>query len=220
MKIRNAAIALAVLSLVPASAWAQGTAGGRPASEAAPTKVGVLNIQVAITSTAEGKQAAAELQSQFAPRNSELENLNKQIEDVRNRLRAGQNTLSDDEKARLAREGDMLTKSAQRKQQDFQDDSNEAQRVVVDRIGRKMLDVLDRYAKENGYAVILDTSSQQTPIVYAANQNDVTQEIIRLYDTAYPVKSAAAPAPSRPAAPRPATATPRPTQPPAKPPQE
>ncbi len=164
-------------------------------------KVGVINVQVAITSTLEGKQAAAELQSQFAPRQTELDNLRKQIEDVQTRLRTGQTTLSDDEKARLTRQGDQMTRAYQRKQQDSQDDFNEAQREVVDRIGRKMIDVLDKYSKENGFGVVFDTSAQSSPVVYAANQIDVTQEIIRLYDQEYPVKAAATPAP-RSAAPR------------------
>jgi outer membrane protein len=173
-------------------------------------KVGVINVQVAITSTGEGKQAAAELQSQFAPRQSELDTLRRQVEDIQTRLRTGASTLSDDEKARLAREGDQLSRQFQRKQQDSQDDFNEAQREIVDRIGRKMIDVLDKYSKEQGYGVIFDTSAQNTPVVYAANQIDVTQEIIRLYDQNYPVKAGAAKssAPPRSAAPKPAPATP------------
>jgi outer membrane protein len=173
-------------------------------------KVGVINVQVAITSTGEGKQAAGELQSQFAPRQSELEALRRQVEDIQTRLRTGASTLSDDEKARLSREGDQLSRQFQRKQQDSQDDFNEAQREIVDRIGRKMIDVLDKYSKENGYGVIFDTSAQNTPVVYAANQIDVTQEIIRLYDQNYPLKAGAAKssAPPRSAAPKPAPATP------------
>ena len=105
-----------------------------------PTKVGVINVQVAITSTAEGKQAAAELQSKFAPRQTELDNMRKQLDDLQTRLRTGQTTLSDDEKARLAREGDVLTRTYQRKQQEAQDDFNDEQQEVVNRIGRKMMD--------------------------------------------------------------------------------
>jgi outer membrane protein len=172
----------------------------------------VISVQAAIQSSAEGKQAAAELQSQFAPRQTELDNLRKQIEDLQTRLRTTSNTLSDEEKARLAREGDQLTRTYQRKQQESQDDYTEAEREVVDRIGRKMIDVLDKYSKENGYSVILDTSAQNTPVIYAANTIDVTQDIIKLFDQNYPVKNAAA---TRPAAPRSATpkpATPQPAQ--------
>jgi len=90
---------------------------------------------------------------------------------------------------------------------------NAAQGEVVDGIGRKMLEVLDRYARENGYAVVLDTSAQGTPVVYGSSQIDITQEIIRLYDQAYPIKAGAAPAAAAP--PRPAT-PPAPAAPPKK----
>src|SRR5271168_4651082 len=202
MKIRAVVPILAALLMTPA-VWAQ--AGG--AGAAASSKVGVINIQAAIASTAEGKQAAAELQSQFAPRTNELQNMQKQIEELRSRLQTGQSTLSDEEKARLSREGDQLTRAFQRKQQEFQDDTNDAQQDVVNRIGRKLVDVLDKYAKDNSYSIVLDDSSQQTPVLYAANPIDVTQDIIRLYDQSYPVKSATTAAPRSVAPPRPAPAT-------------
>jgi outer membrane protein len=202
MKIRAVVPVIAALLMTPA-VWAQA------AAPAAAGKVGVINIQAAIASTAEGKQAAAELQSQFTPRMNELQNLQKQIEDVRNRLQAGQSTLSDEEKARLQREGDTLTRTYQRKQQELQDDTNDAQQDVVNRIGRKLVDILNKYSKDNGYAIVLDDSSQQTPVIYAANQIDVTQDIIRLYDQSYPVKNAGATTPTAPrTAPKPAPVTP------------
>src|SRR6202167_5463067 len=168
MKIRFAVPALAAFLMVPAM-WAQ-TGGSSAATAAASGKVGVIDVHVAITSTAEGKQAAAELQSQFAPRQTELSNMQKQMEDIQNRLRTGQTTLSDDEKARLQREGDQLTRTFQRKQQEDSDDLNDAQQEVVNRIGRKMMDVLAKFSRENGYALILDSGSQQTPVVFSANQ--------------------------------------------------
>jgi outer membrane protein len=196
MKIQAAVPILAVLLMTPA-AWGQAP----PAGAQVPTKVGVINVQAAIASTAEGKQAAAELQSQFAPRTTDLQNLQKQIEDLRNRLQTGQSTLSDEEKARLQREGDQLTRTFQRKQQEFQDDTNDAQQDVVNRIGRKLVDILNKYARDNAYTLIVDDSSQQTPVLFAANQIDVTQDIIRLYDQTYPVKtSTAAPKPAAPRA--------------------
>ena len=204
MKIRFGIPAMAALLFMP-TVWAQ--------SNAATPKVGVISVQIAIQSTAEGKQSAAELQSRFAPRQTELDNLRKQIEDLQTRLRTTSNTLSDEEKARLAREGDQLTRTYQRKQQDSQDDFNEAEREIVDRIGRKMIDILDKYSKENGYSVVLDTSAQNTPVIYAANTVDVTQDIIKLYDQSYPVKNAAAARPSTPRSTTPKPAAPAQQQP-------
>ena len=211
MRIRLAVLALAA-SLAGPAVWAQ--SGGAGAASAG-MKVGVINVQVAITITGEGKQAAGELQSQFAPRQSELDTLRRQVEDIQTRLRTGASTLSDDEKARLSREGDQLSRQFQRKQQDSQDDFNEAQREIVDRIGRKMVDVLDRYARENGIVVVLDSSAQNTPVLFVSLNIDITQEIVRLYDNAYPVKAGAATTPAaRPATggttPKPAAAAPKP----------
>jgi outer membrane protein len=198
--------------------WAQGAAAAAPAAAAVPGKLGVINVRQAIVTTSEGKQASAELQSQFAARQTELENLNKQITDLRQRLAAGQSTLSQDEQTRLTRQGELLARQLQRKQDEYQEDVNASQGDVIDKIGRKMIDVLDRYARENGYVAILDSSAQNTPILYASNQIDVTQDIIRLYDQAYPLKAGSTtpkPAPTKPAAqsttPKPA---PAPTQPP------
>jgi len=201
----TALAAAGLIGAVAANAQAA-PAGAAPAA----AKVGVLNVQAAIASTAEGKQASAELQSQFASRQTELETLNKQIDDLRKRLQAGQNTLSQEEQARLTRQGEALAKQAQRKQEEYNEDVQAALGDVRERIGRKMLDVLDRYARENGYSAIFDTSSQAQVIIYASNQADVTQDIIRLFDQAYPVKASATPA-------KPAAAKPAPTTTPTKP---
>lgn len=171
----------------------------------APTKIGVINMQAAITGTQEGRQASAELQAQFQPRQEELQNMQKQMEDDQSRLRTGQTTLSDEEQARLQRDYTRLNRNLQRKTQEANEDFQDAEQDLINKIGSKMVDVLDKYAKDGGYAVILDSSSQQTPIIYEANQIDVTQDIIRLYDQTYPLKTTSS-APSKPA---PRTATPK-----------
>jgi outer membrane protein len=65
--------------------------------------------------------------------------------------------------------------------------------------------VVDKYAKDNGFTLVLDVSSPQTPVLYASNTIDITKEIVDLYD-----KNSAAMAPSTvgqaPAKPAPGTA--------------
>ncbi|MFI5093463.1 MAG: OmpH family outer membrane protein [Candidatus Acidiferrum sp.] len=195
--LRSAAIAAACL-IGTGAAWAQAA----PAAGAAGTSklVGIINLRGAIGSTSEGKQASAELQSQFAPRSAEIDNLTKQINDLQQKLQAGQGKLSQEEETRLTAEGQRLTQRLDRRRSDFQEDASAAQQDVLERIGRKMVDVLDRYARENGFSIVLDTSGQNSPILYASNQIDVTQDIVRLYDQAYPVKAGTAPAAAKPAA--------------------
>ena len=179
------------------------------AGSAAAGKIAVINVRQAIVSTGEGKQASAELQAQFTPRQNEMENLNKQINDLRTKLNAGQATLSDDEKGRLTLQGQRLTQQLDRKQNELNEDVQAAQGEVVDRIGRKMMDVLDRYSRENGFVAVFDSSAQNSPILFASTNIDITQDIIKLYDQAYPVRAAGATtAPAAKPAARPATSTP------------
>ena len=211
--LRSAALSAACL-IGTAASWAQAAPAAGAAAPAATKPVAIINLRGAIGSTAEGKQASAELQSQFAPRSAEIDNMTKQISDLQSKLQAGQGKLSQEEEARLTGEGQRLTQRLDRRRNDFQEDASAAQQEVLERIGRKMVDVLDRFARENGYSVVLDTSGQNSPILYASNQVDVTQDIIRLYDQAYPVKAGATPAP------KPAASTPKPAAPATKPPQK
>jgi outer membrane protein len=211
IKLVTAALAaLFVLGTVAARAQAPAAAGS-----AAGGKVGVISIRQAIGTTAEGKVAQAELQSQFAPRQNEIENLNKQINDLQQRLQSGQGKLNPEEEARLRQQGQRLAQRLDRMNTEYQEDVNAALGDITDRIGRKMVDVLDRYSRENGYVIVLDSSAQSTPILYASTQIDVTQDIVRLYDQAYPVKGGAATTPAKPAPAKPTT----PSTPPATKPQ-
>ncbi len=197
--------ALALFCLAPARGiHAQGAAG----AASAPSKIAVINIRNAIVATAEGKQAQAQLQSQFAPKQNELQALQKQIEELQRKMTDGARTLSDDEKAKLQREGELLSRRLQRGNDDLNEELNAAQGEIVDGIGRKMLEVLDRYSRENGFTAVLDTSAQGSPVVYGSSQSDITQEIVRLFDQAYPIKAAAGAA--APAAPKPASPAPAP----------
>jgi outer membrane protein len=194
-----AALAILCMAAVP-GARAQTAA-------AAPVKIAVINMRNSIVATAEGKQAQAQLQSQFAPKQADLQNMQKQIEDLQRRMAEGARTLSDEEKGKMQRQGELLSRRLQRNSDDLNEELNAAQGEVVDGIGRKLIDVLDRYARENGFTVVLDTSAQGSPVVYGSAGSDITQDIVRLYDQAYPVKGAAAAPAAKPATPAPAKKT-------------
>ncbi len=211
MKRNSILTAAAALILVPA-AWGQSGSTSAPPAAAA-NKVGVLNLRAAIVNTAEGKQASAELQSQFAPRQAELATLQKQIEEARTKLQSG--TGTDEEKLRIQRQAQGWAKRYERLEAEVREDLQNAEGEIVDRIGRKMIEVLERHSRENGFSVVLDASSQASPLLFASNQVDLTQDLIRLYDQANPVRGAATGA-AQPGQPRPG----QPRPPAQKPPQQ
>lgn len=186
----------AVMKAVAIGTMALGLGTSALMAQAKPTnggetgaKVATINMRAAIANTSEGKQAAAQLETEFTVRRKELEDLNKKINDLQQRLTTGSTTLSDEEKQRLTLEGQRMTRQLDRRQNEFQEDLTDAQSDVISRIGRRMVEVLGKYAPSNGYGAVLDNSSQSTPVMYASV--DITQEIVKLYDQTYPVKSAA-----------------------------
>ncbi|MGA3042625.1 MAG: OmpH family outer membrane protein [Bryobacteraceae bacterium] len=181
---------------------------GAPA-QAPPTKVGIIAFQNAIISTKDGQKAAADLTARFAPKKGELEKKQSTIAQLQDQLRKGTNTMSDEAKAKLMREIDQNTKSLNRETEDAQAELDQEQNKIMQELGQRIVAVIDKYAKENGYTLIVDVSSQQTPVIFAASGTDITQDIIALYDKNSPAAASTA----NPAAPPPAAAA-KPAAPP------
>ena len=73
-------------------------------------------------------------------------------------------------------------KTLQRYYEDFQAEVQQAEQEVVNRLGKKMLDVLEKYANVNGYAVVLDVSNPQTPVLWAHPATNLTKVLVDAYD--------------------------------------
>ena len=183
-------------------------------------KVGVINIQSAIVSTNDGKKAASEIQTRFNPKKAEVDKRQSEISQLQDQLNRGRNTLSEEARATLVRDIDQKTKSLKYFSEDAQAELSQEEQKAMNELGGRLMTVIDKYAKDNGYTLILDVSSPQTPIMYASNTIDITKDIIDLYDKNAPpagVSTTSAPRAAQPLPPpasRPATAAPKPVAPP------
>lgn len=222
-QFRNLALGLGLSTVLSTFALAQGAtapSAGAAATGPVPTKIGVVNIQQAISECAEGKKEIDALQQKFAPKQVELKGLNDDVESLKKQYQAQADKLSDDEKSSRAKAIDTKQKALQRNYEDAQAEFQQAEQDVINRIGAKMVGVLEKYANANGYAVVLDVSNPQTsPVLWATQGTVITKELVDAYDKANP---AGAPAPAakpagaaRPATTptHPATASPTPKKP-------
>ena len=188
------ALALGVTTAIRAQTPAAGPSSGN--------KVGIVSIQDAIANTNEGKKELEALQQKFSPRQAALQSQNDEVENLKKQLQAQGDKLSDEERNNRIRVATEKQKTLQRNYEDFQNEVQQAEQEILGRLGKKMLDVLEKYAKDNGYAVVMDVSSPQTPVLYANPGTNITKGLIEAYNAASP---AAAPSP-KPTAPRPAGA--------------
>lgn len=172
------------LALAPVTGAAQATQSA--AKPAGPTKIGIVAIQQAIAASNEGKKDLEALQQKFAPKQAELKNQNDEVENLKKQLQAKGETLSEEARATQARALETKQKSLQRNFEDAQTAYQQEQQEIFNRIGTKMVKVLEAYAVKNGYGVILDVSNPQTPVLYASEATNITKEIVDAYNAQSP----------------------------------
>jgi len=183
-------LALCLGLAASATALAQSTAAPATASN----KVGIVAIQAAIASTNEGKKEFDALQKRFAPKQAELKTLNDEVEKLKSSLQAASDKLSEEERATRVKSLETRQKTLQRNYDDFQTEAQQAEQDVINRLGGKMMAVLEKYAAANGYSLILDVSSQATPVLWASQTTNITKELVDAYNAQSPAAPAAKPA--------------------------
>ena len=182
-------------------------------AQAPATKVGVINIQQTILSTKDGQKATQNLQAKFDPRRKDIERKQQEIQQMQDSFRKTQNTASEDQRTKLARDIDQKQMALKRDMEDAQGDFEQEQSRAYNELGGRLLQVIDKYARDNSYTLILDVSSPQTPVLYMANGTDITAEIVKLYDANAPAAApvTGAPGAGAPAGGIPGSAAPKPT---------
>lgn len=165
----------------------------------AQTKVAVINIQAAIANTKDGKKAAEDLDSRMAPRKKDLEKKQADINALKDSLQKGGSAMSEAAKRELMSNIDSKTKAYNRDLEDAQAELQQEQDKVLGELGQKIMAVIDKYSRDNSYALVLDVSNPQTPVLFASNTIDITQAIIEMYDKNAPAAGGAAPAAPVPA---------------------
>ncbi len=209
-------VLLATVSVLSLFALAQTTpAAGAPAATAnAPssaatamgTKVGTINIEQAIFASNEGRRDFETLSKKFEPKQSELKGLSEEIDTLKKQLNTQGDKMNEEAKAALVKQIESKQKSFDRTSQDAQEEFQNQQGEIGNRILTKMAPMIVKYAGENGYGIIIDTSQQwpRGPVIWYGQAVDITQAIVEAYNVQSGVPAPATTAGAKPAT-RPAT---------------
>jgi len=190
----------------PAATSAATSAAPAAAVPAGPPKIAVIAFQEAVAQTNDFQRKFADLQKKFDPKRQELKTLNDEIANLQKELQAQSATLSDAERARRAKAIDEKQKQLKRTGEDAQGDFQQQMQQTYADVASKVVDVMNSYAQEHGYTVVLDGGNQQQPVVlYATPSADITKAVV----DAYNVKSGVPAPPAQPTAAAPAAPTPK-----------
>ena len=192
---------------VPAPQTAQAPAGPPQAVDA---KVALIAFEQAVFSTNEGQQAVQTVQKKYEPKKSQIDTLSTEVDTLRKQSQAAPATATEEERARRQRDIDAKEKQLNRDAEDAQNAYNADLQEAYGKVAQKFSAVMKTYCQQNGFTLLLDVSSQQSPVMWALQSTDITAVAIEAYNKQSGI---AAPPPSAPTANRPMGATTRPTTP-------
>jgi outer membrane protein len=154
-----------------------------PAGKPATQNIVTVSFNDVVLHTAEAQKALSTLQTQFAPRQAQLQALNDEVEALRKKIENTSDKVSDAEKATSAETLDRKEKQLQRQADDFRQDSQAESQQVFERVAQKVFAFLQTYAQEHGYSAVIERGSDASPAVwYVANDMDITEQLIKAYD--------------------------------------
>jgi outer membrane protein len=185
-------------------------------------KIGTINIEQAIFASNEGQRDFEALSKKLEPKQTELKNMNDEVESLKKQLSTQGEKLNDDSRGALVKQVEEKQKKLERSVQDARDDAQSQQNEIAQRILQKMAPIIVKYAGDKGFGLIMDTSNPwpQGPVLWAGPSVDITKAIVDTYNAQSGVPAPAKPVttkpaatgtkPAAPAATKPATTTPPP----------
>jgi len=199
--------ALAQTGSTAAALPAAPSAAPSPVVNATGNKIGTINIEQAIFASNEGQRDFEVLSKKLEPKQNELKGQNDELDALKKQLNTQGDKMNDQARGTLVKQIEQKQKTFDRQVQDARDDAQGQQNEIAQRILQKLAPVLVKYAGDNGFGLILDTSNPwpNGPVVWAGNSVDITKPVVDAYNAQSGVP---APANPKPAASRPAGAAP------------
>jgi Skp family chaperone for outer membrane proteins len=148
------------------------------------TKVGSINIEQAIFGTNEGRRDFEALSKKLEPKQNELKGQNDELEALKKQMTTQQDKLNEDALNTLKKQIESKQKVFDRSVQDAQEEAGNQQNDIAQRILQKMAPMIVKYAQDNGFGMIVDTTKPwpQGPVLWYGEAVDITKPVVEAYN--------------------------------------
>jgi len=137
-------------------------------------KIGFVDTAKLIEAAPQAKSAQSKIEKEFAPREKELVDLQRQIKTKEDKLTRDGAVMSESERSKLER--DILSKrrDLKRTQEEFRDDLNIRRNEVLAKLQKDMYEAVVALAKEQKFDLIMSQGA-----VYASDKVDITDSVLK-----------------------------------------
>ncbi len=147
-------------------------------ADASDLKIGYIVTPRLLSESKLGKESSAKLKAKADAAEKglqkKMDDVKKLQEDITKRMAV----LNDEEKAKLGEEYDKQLRDAKRMKEDAQRDFDKSRSEIENDMMGKFRTVIEKFAKDNGYDLVLDAGT----LLYISQKADVTTEVIQLAD--------------------------------------
>lgn len=194
-------LSLAVNAQTPTPPSSRPATAAQPAAASAPTGGTGAEGKVALINTALFREGIGELKirldalnSEFEPKNKEIQARQDELTNLQNKIQTQGNTVQPAVRSQWADELNQKQVTLKRLQEDYEALAKkryeEVSGPVYDRIGQ----ALEKYAQQRGISVVFEGNAlqQSQALVYAVAAMDITADFIQEYNKANPAPAGTA----------------------------
>lgn len=154
-------------------------------SAAAASQFAVVDMERAVNEVDEGAKAKVQLKKEYEDKQALLDKKQSELKSLQESYEKKSTLLKDDAKVAKAQELQKKYAEAQQMYMNMQQEMTKRQSEVMGTIVQKMQVILDAKREEGGFALILPKNATLSSPTSA----DLTSDVIRAYNKAYPAKS-------------------------------
>lgn len=140
---------------------------------AALSRIGFVDIPYLINKAPQALEAEQRLETEFAPRQAELQQQRDQLADLREKLNDNALEIPEVDQLRLDREARGLERRIKRSEQDFREELNIQKNNEFKKVRIMVLEAIASFGKTNKYDLIVSDG-----VLFAAKRIDVTERIL------------------------------------------
>jgi outer membrane protein len=144
------------------------------------TTIAVIDPQKVVQESEMGKKALAEIKTLKDKKQQEIDQRQASIQAMRDKLDKQKDILSADARDKLQSDIQKSITDLRRLSEDSEAEIQRQLQSAIKNIEDKVLPIIQKMGEERGYSVII----QKDQLVYFSAKNDITDEVIKLFNDA------------------------------------
>jgi len=157
------------------------------AAPAASARIAYIDVQRVLARSSAGVAAREQLEREKSVMQKEMDGKRQELEKLRDELEKKGPLMTAEARREKQEVFERKRRDAARMMDDFQKELEKKEQVLLQRVLQDLSGVIEKVGKDRGYYMIVE--KRGASVLYASADADLTDEVIRAYDSQAPKKT-------------------------------